>query len=210
MTVAEEHWPTLEEIEVQDRGRIDEAKVTALRECMRAGQRAHRLAEIRKAQGLTQTDVAASMHVSQRRVSAVERGDLSRTELGTVTSYVQALGGRVEIVANFGDEHIVIGLRLARQSRRNLGIRRQAHSAGAQPPRLPVRSLRPRRCSAGRSRTISPRARGPSNNGTKSGDKGLTQGMGGWLSRRPWYAAKRAASVFPQFTEVTRLTYQPR
>ena len=24
--------------------------------------------------------------------------------------------------------------------------------------------------------------RGPSNNGTKSGDKGLTQGMGGWLS----------------------------
>jgi hypothetical protein len=25
-------------------------------------------------------------------------------------------------------------------------------------------------------------SRGPSNNGTKSGDKGLTQGMGGWLS----------------------------
>jgi predicted XRE-type DNA-binding protein len=111
--MAEEHWPTLEEIEAQDRGRIDEAKVTAHRERMRAEQRAHRLAEIRKAQGLTQTDVAEAMHVSQRRVSAVERGDLTRTELGTVASYVQALGGRVEIVANFGDEHIVIGLRLA-------------------------------------------------------------------------------------------------
>jgi predicted XRE-type DNA-binding protein len=108
--MTEEHWPTLEEIEAQDKGRINEARVAEHRERMRSAQRAHRLAEIRKAQGLTQTDVAEAMHVSQRRVSAVERGDLARTELGTVASYVQALGGRVEIVANFGDEHLVIGL----------------------------------------------------------------------------------------------------
>jgi transcriptional regulator with XRE-family HTH domain len=106
--MAEEQWPTLEEIEAQDRGRIDEAKVAAHRERMRDEQRAHRLAEIRRLQGLTQNDVAAAMHVSQRRVSAVERGALTRTELGTVASYVAALGGCVEIVANFGDERIVI------------------------------------------------------------------------------------------------------
>lgn len=111
--MAEEHWPTLEEIEARDRGRIDEARVAAHRERMRAEQRAYRLAEIRRQHGLTQTDVAAAMRVSQRRVSAVERGDLSRTELGTVASYVEAIGGRVEVVADFGDERVVIGLRPA-------------------------------------------------------------------------------------------------
>ena len=107
--MTDERWPTLEEIEARDKGRITEAQVAAHRKHMRAEQRAHRLAEIRKAQGLTQTDVAEAMHVSQRRVSAVEHGDLSRTELGTVASYVEALGGHVQIVANFGDEHLVIG-----------------------------------------------------------------------------------------------------
>lgn len=107
--MAEERWPTLEEIETRDRDRIDEARVAAHRERMRAEQRAYRLAEIRRQHGLTQTDVAATMRVSQRRESAVERGDLSRTELGTVASYVEALGGHVEIVADFGDERIVIG-----------------------------------------------------------------------------------------------------
>ena len=43
--MAEEQWPTLEEIEAQDRGRIDEAKVAAHRERMHDQQRAHRLAE---------------------------------------------------------------------------------------------------------------------------------------------------------------------
>ena len=110
--MAEEHWPTWEEIRAKDKaaGRIDEAQVAEHRERMRAVQRAHRLAEIRKAQGLTQTDVAEAMSVSQRRVSAVERGDLTHTELGTVASYVEALGGRAGIVANFGDEHLIIGL----------------------------------------------------------------------------------------------------
>jgi predicted XRE-type DNA-binding protein len=103
-----EHWPTLEEIEARDSGRIDEVRVAAHRERMRAAQRAYRLAEVRKAQGLTQTDVAEVMHVSQRRVSAVERGDLTRTEVGTVAAYVAALGGRLEIVADFGDQRLVI------------------------------------------------------------------------------------------------------
>jgi predicted XRE-type DNA-binding protein len=94
-----EHWPTLDEIEARD---------AADRECMRAAQRAYRLAEIRKAQGLTQTAVAEVMHVSQRRVSAVERGDLAHTEVGTVASYVEALGGHIEVIANFGDQYLII------------------------------------------------------------------------------------------------------
>jgi DNA-binding XRE family transcriptional regulator len=132
--MTEQHWPTLEEIEAQDKGRINEAQVAEHRERMRAAQRAHRLAEIRKTHGLTQTDVAKAMHVSQRRVSAVERGDLTRTELGTVASYVEALGGRVQIVADFGDEHLVIGL-----PRRvtNVGLS-GVEGRGLSAPRLPA------------------------------------------------------------------------
>jgi len=104
-------WRTWDEAEagLEAAGRIDEDAVSAHRDRMRAAQRAYRLAEIRKGRGMTQTDVAAEMHVTQRRVSAVERGTLSRTELGTVVAYVQALGGRVEIVADFGDERLVVG-----------------------------------------------------------------------------------------------------
>jgi DNA-binding XRE family transcriptional regulator len=139
--MAEEHWPTLEEIEAEDRGRIDEAKVAAHRERMRDEQRAHRLAEIRKLHGLTQNDVAAAMHVSQRRVSAVERGALTRTELGTVASYVAALGGCVEIVANFGDERIVIASgepgMIAMTPEVTEGQPRPDHSGRVQARRLP-------------------------------------------------------------------------
>jgi transcriptional regulator with XRE-family HTH domain len=126
--MTEDRWRTWDEIEAEAKkaGRLDEARVAAHRERMRAEQRAYRLAEIRKQQGLTQTDVAAAMHVSQRRVSAVERGDLSRTELGTVASYVEAIGGKVEIVADFGDERVVIGLRAAATKHRQVGCSRMA------------------------------------------------------------------------------------
>jgi DNA-binding XRE family transcriptional regulator len=105
-----ERWSTWDEIEDEARvaGRLDEDRVRAHTERLRAEQRAYRLAEIRKERGLTQTALAAEMHVSQKRVSAVERGELSHTELGTVTAYVEALGGKVEIVANFGDERLVV------------------------------------------------------------------------------------------------------
>jgi DNA-binding XRE family transcriptional regulator len=105
-----DRWRTWDEIEADSKaaGRLDEDTVAAHRERLRARQRAYRLAEIRKDRGMTQTDVAAEMRVSQKRVSAVERGQLARTELGTVVAYVQALGGRVEIIADFGDERVVV------------------------------------------------------------------------------------------------------
>lgn len=64
--------------------------------------RIHRLAELRKQQGLTQTDVAQQMGVSQRRVSQIERGKVDRSEVSTLRVYVEAIGGRVEIVADAG------------------------------------------------------------------------------------------------------------
>lgn len=65
--------------------------------------RAYRLAEIRREQALTQKDVAESMGVSAPRVSAIEHGEADRTEVATLRSYVEALGGRLRVVADFGD-----------------------------------------------------------------------------------------------------------
>lgn len=88
-------------------GRLDPARANAARKEMHDAVQAHRLAEIRKAQGhARQTDVAGMMGVSQARVSKLENGDLSHTELGTLQSYVAALGGKLWVVADFGDNSV--------------------------------------------------------------------------------------------------------
>jgi DNA-binding XRE family transcriptional regulator len=69
---------------------------------------AHRLAEIRKRRGMTQTAVAREMGVSQRRVSAIEHGEEQATR-ATLAAYVAALGGRLRLVAEFDDESLALG-----------------------------------------------------------------------------------------------------
>jgi transcriptional regulator with XRE-family HTH domain len=69
--------------------------------------RAHRLAEIRKRQGLTQRDVADAMGVSVGRVSQIEWGDISGIDV--LDRYITAIGGRLELVANFGEEQCKVG-----------------------------------------------------------------------------------------------------
>ena len=71
--------------------------------------RAHRLAEMRKRLGLTQAEVAERMNVRQERVSAIERAKVDASELRTLAAYINALGGRMEIVADFGGERLVVG-----------------------------------------------------------------------------------------------------
>ena len=87
----------------------DEDRVSALEEDLRAQVRAYKLAEIRKARHLTQQQVAAALGVSKARVSQIEHGQADRTAVQGLASYVAALGGRLELVADFGDERIVIG-----------------------------------------------------------------------------------------------------
>lgn len=69
--------------------------------------RAHRLAEIRKRRGLTQREVAAAMGVTVGRVSQIESGDIAGIDV--LDRYVTAIGGLLEIVANFGDEQFKVG-----------------------------------------------------------------------------------------------------
>ena len=76
---------------------------------MIAEVRAQRLAEVRKRQNATQVEVAAAMGVSQARVSKIEKGELERSEVETLAAYVRALGGKLKIIADFGDESYVLG-----------------------------------------------------------------------------------------------------
>lgn len=87
---------------------VDEARVAQLRDEMIAAERAYRLAEIRKEQDVTQAQLAERMHVSQPRISDIEKGKVDRTEVGTLAAYVEALGGKVKVVAEFGDQALTI------------------------------------------------------------------------------------------------------
>ncbi|WP_433402880.1 XRE family transcriptional regulator [Streptomyces sp. CA-146814] len=71
--------------------------------------RAHRLAEVRKRQQMTQAAVAKVLGVTQGRVSAIEKGAINRSEVETLAAYVAALGGQLKLVADFGDETLVLG-----------------------------------------------------------------------------------------------------
>ncbi|WP_304455061.1 helix-turn-helix transcriptional regulator [Nocardiopsis sp. YSL2] len=68
-----------------------------------SGPRAHRhqLAQTRKCHGLTQWDIADALGVSAARVCRIEHGEVSSFEV--VARFVEALGGRLELVAGFGD-----------------------------------------------------------------------------------------------------------
>lgn len=68
----------------------------------------HRLAELRGELGLTQTDIADRMGISQPRVSKLENGDLAQMEVDTLRRYVDALGGQLQIIVDFKDRHITV------------------------------------------------------------------------------------------------------
>ncbi len=61
---------------------------------------AYALREARNEGGMTQVQLAQAMGVSQNRVSRMERGDLATMSLDTIRRYVEALGGKVSLVAD--------------------------------------------------------------------------------------------------------------
>lgn len=90
------------------RGLSDPDRAAQARRILDDYVQSYRLAQIRKQRGKTQEMLAKTMGVGQGRVSQIENGDLAHTELVTLQSYVEALGGHVRIVADFGDDQILI------------------------------------------------------------------------------------------------------
>ena len=83
---------------------VSPAEIEAGARQLLARARGHQLAETRKLLGLTQKQIAASMGISVARVSQIEHGEVTSFEV--IARYVEALGGRLDLVADFGDRTI--------------------------------------------------------------------------------------------------------
>jgi phage shock protein A len=70
--------------------------------------RARTLTEERTRLGLTQTEVAQRMGVPLDQVAAIERADPGTTDVRTLVSYIEALGGHLTLTADFGGDRIVL------------------------------------------------------------------------------------------------------
>ena len=75
------------------------------------------LADHRIRLGLTEAEVAGRIGVSLEQVSAIERADAGAIEVRTLAAYIEALGGRLDVIADFGGEQIVLRWRLSRPGR---------------------------------------------------------------------------------------------
>ena len=83
----------------------DEVRAGANALAARAGPSS--LANRRATLGVTEAEVAARMGVPEERVSAIER-DTDATDIHTLASYIDALGGRLRVNAEFGSEQIAL------------------------------------------------------------------------------------------------------
>ncbi|MGH3183073.1 MAG: helix-turn-helix domain-containing protein, partial [Streptosporangiaceae bacterium] len=83
-------------------GRSREIQAGARR--LLAENRGHQLAETRKQLGLAQKDIAAALGVSIARISQIEHGEVTSFEV--IARYVEALGGHLNLVADFGDRTV--------------------------------------------------------------------------------------------------------
>jgi ribosome-binding protein aMBF1 (putative translation factor) len=89
-----QYWETLER-ELHAAG-VSQTEIEAGARRLLAEARGHQLAEARKQLGLAQRDIAVAMGVSIARVSQIEHGD--GTSFEVIARYVEALGGRLDLV----------------------------------------------------------------------------------------------------------------
>ncbi len=94
--------------EVKRRGRLDASVSTKAKAATEEYVQSYQLREIRKRANMTQQELADAIGVLQTRISQIERGDLSHTELATIRAYVEGLGGSIAVVAQFGDTQLQI------------------------------------------------------------------------------------------------------
>ena len=84
------------------------AEIDAGAAALLARNRAHTLAEQRTRFGLTLAELAERMGVPPGQVAAIERADPGTTDVRTLGSYVEALGGRLELIAEFAGDRVVL------------------------------------------------------------------------------------------------------
>jgi DNA-binding XRE family transcriptional regulator len=82
----------------------DPAREARVAEHRAAIHTAIKLAELRRERGKTQTEMAAEIGISQKRVSKIEH--TGNPELDTLRAYIRALGGELEVLAVFPDRSV--------------------------------------------------------------------------------------------------------
>lgn len=92
------------------RGHADVEPVRVLGRGLRAQRGVHlTMRTVREAAGKTQIDVAEASRMDQSDVSRLEgRDDFADCQVSTLQRYVAALGGKLELVAAFGDKKIIL------------------------------------------------------------------------------------------------------
>jgi DNA-binding XRE family transcriptional regulator len=86
------------------RSRVGGEEAARRRGAIMAEQWGYQLAEQRRRLGFTQAGLAEIMGVTPGRVSQIEHGEVST--VAALASYVAALGGRLELLADIGG-HLV-------------------------------------------------------------------------------------------------------
>lgn len=93
---------TLEELLAERLGRPEVQEAHMAR--MLAEVRAYKLRELREMLSMTQTEVAQTLAVSQKRVSEIERGQVDFTKVDTLRRYADAIGGTLKVEVTVGEE----------------------------------------------------------------------------------------------------------
>ena len=95
--------------------RRDPERVANVAEYRRAMEDAVALAELRRSRNVTQIDLAAELGITQGNVSRMETR--SEIYLSTLRSYIEALGGRLEITAVFDDDRVPVAVGAGKNER---------------------------------------------------------------------------------------------
>ncbi len=102
--MAHTRWSDIREEQIE---RVGREEFEGGKEQMLAGARGWRLADVRRRREFTQAQVAARMGVGKSGVSQIETGKVSTRDV--LDRYVEALGGRLSLMADFGDELLRVG-----------------------------------------------------------------------------------------------------
>lgn len=82
---------------------VTQTEVDPVKDRMMEETRTYELREARKAQALTQKQLAHTLGVSQNRISRLESGGVDKAEIRTLRKYLEAIGGTLQVNALMPD-----------------------------------------------------------------------------------------------------------
>lgn len=104
----EEEYSDWDDLRAEIVEQVGSECIEAARRDLDAWIRAYNLAEARRHRNMTQAQVAQAMGLTQGRISQIEHGQMGDSEVETLVRYAEALGGKLRLVVDFGDDLIQI------------------------------------------------------------------------------------------------------